>query len=235
MQKIKENNTKVYKPEILKCPCCGEKLYYKFCVSNKVIQFSNGHYSRIKNLGYGCPNPNCVCSDITFQSQTANKLCFKGYTYSAKLLAMIAVKRYNGVSRNELCDELISQGIEISDRNVDIVYKHYEEILKIDYKENIKTLYDEMYNLYKRVMISIDTIVIDDVRVISIRDFFKSRQIGLHFVNNNDKDKIKKIIDAYLKDFRITDIFTIRPQFEFCKMLKERADKKVHFYYFEKI
>ena len=69
---------KVYKPEILACPICKSKLAYCYTISNKLVYFTSGKRMRIKNLGYKCPN----CEDDTvYVSQTANKLCFKGYSY----------------------------------------------------------------------------------------------------------------------------------------------------------
>ena len=68
---------KVYKPEILSCPKCKSKLAYCYTVSNKLVYFTSGKRIRIKNLGYKCP----ACEDdAVYVSQTANKLCFKGYS-----------------------------------------------------------------------------------------------------------------------------------------------------------
>ena len=77
-------NTKVYKPEVSRCPLCGSKLKYRYTVSNKVIQFYNGHYTRVKNLGYSCTNELCKDNSVIYTSQTASKLCIKGYTYSSR-------------------------------------------------------------------------------------------------------------------------------------------------------
>ena len=66
------------------CPLCGNKLFYKYAVSNKYVRFLSGKTPKIRNLGYGCN-----CNDFVFVSQTASKLSFKGLTYSSKVCLMI--------------------------------------------------------------------------------------------------------------------------------------------------
>ena len=65
--KINAKAVKVYKPEILTCPKCGNNLKYVYTISNRVVQFSSGKAFRIKNLGYKCS----LCNDNVYFSLTA--------------------------------------------------------------------------------------------------------------------------------------------------------------------
>ncbi|MDE6408061.1 MAG: hypothetical protein K2K50_05600, partial [Anaeroplasmataceae bacterium] len=130
--------SKYYKPEILLCPKCGSKLVYRYAISNKLIYFTNGKHVHIHNLGYGCNT--CKDNQIYF-SQTANKLAFKGYTYSAKIICTIAILKEKNMSREEICDYFFTKNIEISDRNVDNLYRKYQECIKLDHKELISKAY----------------------------------------------------------------------------------------------
>ena len=138
--KIQPRAIKIYKPEILYCPKCKAKLKYCYTVSNKVVQFTSGKYFRIKNLGYKCPN----CMDHVYFSQTANKLSFKGYTYSAKIACTIFYYKSIHYGREKICDILTNKGIEISDRNIDILYKNFNELYTMDKDSIIKNNYQEM-------------------------------------------------------------------------------------------
>ncbi|MDE7213209.1 MAG: hypothetical protein K2N42_01355, partial [Anaeroplasmataceae bacterium] len=92
--------SRYYKPEVLVCPKCGNKLVYRHAVSNKLIYFSSGKQIHIHNLGYSCKE--CKDNQIYF-SQTANKLALKGYTYSTKIICIIAMLKEKQLSREEIC------------------------------------------------------------------------------------------------------------------------------------
>lgn len=219
--------TRVYKPEIDNCPLCNTRLKYRYTVSNKVIQFSDGKKYRIKNLGYGCPNSNCTHPNIIYTSQTASKLCFKGYTYSAKVLASILYYKSIHKSREEICSILSLDGIDMSDRNVDAIYEKLDPYLLADYKKNIQIEYDYMLKEFGQIMISIDSInLVDGVRYISIRNFFSSNLIGCHFVKYNEPNSYD-ILDDYLnKDLNISLVVTVRPMWQIYKEIKNRVNEK---------
>ena len=225
--------TKVYKPEVSKCPLCGHKLKYRYAVSNKVIQFYNGHYTRVKNLGYSCTNENCV-NDLVYTSQTASKLCVKGYTYSAKVLALIVILKEMKCSREYVCDRLASMGVEISDRNIDIIYRKYLDN-NIDYKSNILNEYNFMHSNYGQVRISIDAIKVEKKLVLSIRNSFNSDQIGFHILDLEKEELAKSILHDYVDDLRVKCITTVRPFTNFFKLLKSCINRKIEFLHFEKI
>lgn len=226
--------TKIYKPEINCCPLCGSKLKYRYTISNKVIQFSNGKFIRVKNLGYSCKNSDCLDDSVIYSSQTASKLCVKGYTYSAKVLALILVLKMKGKSRDEICDHLASLGVIMSDRNVDIINEKYGYILNSDYLNNIKVEYEYMVHRFKQIRISIDSLKVEDKRVVSIRDSFNNNQIGLHIFDINDIEGLKKILDLYINNINVKSITTVREITEFYKILKEVLNHEVEFYHFEK-
>ncbi len=204
-KKICENATKIYKPEILTCPFCNSKLKYKYTVSNKVVQFTSGKYFRIKNLGYGCPN----CNDIVYFSQTANKLCFKGCTYSAKIVCTIDYYKSLHKGREEICDILVSKGIEISDRNVDVLYEKFLKYYNQDYDSLINESFSNMQRMFNEVRISIDLITINQVYYVIIYDYFTSNKLAIWKFNSFDE--MRSMFKRYLtNDFNITYIVTIR-------------------------
>lgn len=226
--------TKIYKPEINFCPLCGSKLKYRYTISNKVIQFSNGKFIRVKNLGYSCKNEKCLDDTVIYSSQTASKLCVKGYTYSAKVLADIVVLKMKGKSRDEICDYLASCGVIMSDRNVDLINEKYTHVLNSDYLNNIKVEYDYMMHRFKQVRISIDSLKVEDKRVVSVRDSFNNNQIGLHILDVDDIDNLKKLLDLYINNKNVKSITTVRDITQFYKILKDVLNHDVEIYQFEK-
>ncbi len=217
--------TKVYKPELDCCPFCHGKLKYRYTVSNKVIHFSNGKVYRIKNLGYSCSNPECHYPNLIYTSQTAAKLCVKGYTYSTKVLALILYYKSKHKSREDICNKFSLEGIEISDRNIDIIYDKLSPKLTMDYKKNIEIEYGYMLKEYGQIMVSIDSISLPDMhRLLIIRNFFTSTLIGVHlFKCESDSDF--DILDDYLnKDLNITRILTVRPIGRTYKQIEKRID-----------
>ncbi len=227
--------TKIYKPEFALCPLCGSKLKYRYTVSNKVIQFSTGAYVRVKNLGYSCKNDECIDNSVIYTSQTASKLCVKGYTYSAKVLALIYILKMEHKSRDEICDYLAYFGIEISDRNIDIIHDKYQLMLNMDYKKNIELEYSYMMRHYGQIRLSIDSITVEEYQVVSIRDSFNSHQIGLHIFKIGDEEPLKKVLEEYVSNPNIKSIVTVRSFTNFFKILKEVVNRDMEYYYFEKM
>lgn len=214
---------KIYKPEITLCPFCGSKIKYKYAVSNKVIQFSHGEKRIIKNLGYACSNENCIHKDLIYTSQTASKLCIKGYTYSTKVLAMIMYYKMIHKSRDKIMNILSNDNIDISDRNIDIIYKKLRKLYLMDYKKNIEETYDDMMSKYGKIMLSIDSIMLpNNHRVISIKSFYTSEYIGIHIVKIKDESDYN-FLDDYLKGYEISLIVTVRPGGQVYPQIKKRV------------
>lgn len=220
------NITKVYKPEIEVCPLCKSKLKYRYTVSNKLIHFTNGKVYRIKNLGYSCTNVECTHPNLIYTSQTAAKLCVKGYTYSAKVLSLIYYYKSIHKTREEICDILAMDGIEMSDRNIDIIYDKMKIKFAEDYKKNIEIDYEYMLKEYGQIMLSIDSISLpDEHRIIAVRNFFTSAIIGQHFFKEDENNTGFKVLDDYLKkELNISLIFTVRPLGKTYGEIEKRID-----------
>ena len=230
--KIKEAGCKIYKPEILICPICKSKLKYCYTLSNKVIQFSSGRIIRIKNLGYKCP----LCNDTVYFSQAANKFAFKGYTYSAKIACYIAYYKELHYGRESICDILSNKGIEISDRNIDIIYKKFISYLNMDYDLKIKEAYKNMLDKYNEIRLSIDYITIENKNYVIMYDFFTGDILMIIDFNGLNDPKMNNILQKYINDeYNITTIFTVRSFVSsFQPYLKSIAPKRCKFYAFAK-
>lgn len=226
--------TRVYKPEISNCPICGSKLVYRYTVSNKIIQFSTGHKARVKNLGYSCTNQDCKASDVIFTSQTASKFCIKGYTYSSKIITLITILKKKSISREKICARLALMGIEISDRNIDNIASKESKLLEEDYKENIKREYDFMIAHYNQVRISIDSLVVEGIRCVSVRDSFHNHQIGMHMFDKNDNESLKEILHEYVDNPYVKAITTVRKMTGFFKVLNEVVNRDMEYIHFIK-
>ena len=233
---MKDNNpkaTKIYKPEILTCPICNKQLKYCYTISNKVIQYSSGKTIRIKNLGYKCPS----CNDDVFFSQTANKLAFKGYTYSAKTVCLIDYeKTVNHKGREAICDLLANKGVEISDRNIDIIYKRFIEIYNRNHEQIILEAYSNMMNKYKEIRIDLDLISVNELAYVLMYDFFTGDVIGLWKFNGIDDPNLSETLYKYIGDNEnISTIFTVRGYVsKFVPIIKSMISKKTKVYSFLK-
>lgn len=232
MSKIEPKSVKVYKPEIMTCPKCNTKLVYTYTVSNKVIQFSSGRIMKIKNMGYKCP----LCQDgIVYMSATAHKMSFKGYTYSAKVICMIEDLKSRHISRDIICDKLISSGLEISDRNVDILYKKIKEYMNQDYDSIIKASYKRQMDLFNEIRICLDLITINDNYYIIMYDYFNGDILAIWKEKELNENSIKELLKNYInKEFKITYIVTVRPHINFHQFVKKIAPKETKFISFAK-
>lgn len=233
---MKDNNvkaTKIYKPELLTCPICNNNLKYCYTISNKVVQFSSGKTIRIKNLGYKCPS----CNDNVFFSQTANKLAFRGYTYSAKVICMIDYeKTINHRGRETICDILDNKNIEISDRNVDIIHKKFKEIYDHDYDKIIKEAYKEMMDKFNEIRISLDLITVNEISYVIMYDFFTGNILAIWKFDGMDDPKLIETLSKYVNDeYNITTIFSVRGYVsKFVPIIKSLAPKGTKVYPFLK-
>ncbi len=223
---------KNYKPEILLCPKCNTKLVYRHAVSNKMVYFTSGKRVRIKNLGYSCPN--CKDNQI-YISQTANKLSFKGYTYSAKIVCMIAKLKDKHMSRDEICDYFFSKNIDMSDRNVDNLYQKYLECVQLDSSKKIEEAYEAMLCKYNQIRLAIDLITICGTAFVVVYDYFTSEMLALKRFENINVPEVKEFFEGFLKPYlNITVIATIRRDAVFVPMLKRLCPSNTKFIPFSK-
>lgn len=218
---------KVYKPEILTCPICNSKLTYCYTVSNKLVYFTSGKRMRIKNLGYKCNN---CSSDTTYVSQTANKLCFKGYSYSVKVVATIALMKEEGRSRDYICDYLYNKGIEVSDRNIGNLCLKFNEFLNMDYINNINEAYKEMNEKYNQIRLSIDFMKVMDEIIIVVYDYFSTNVLALKRFKADKLEDIKNFFMEFInKDLNLTVVSTIRKDQTYQPILRELCPKNTKF------
>ena len=224
MSKVEAKSVKVYKPEIMNCSKCGTKLVYVYTLSNKVIQFSSGRIMKIKNMGYKCPS----CNDgIVYMSATAHKMSFKGCTYSVKVVCMIDDLKSKHKSRDEICDTLISKGLEISDRNVDILYKKINEYINQDYDSIIKESYKNQMDSFGEIRLCVDLITINNTYYIILYNYFKGDILALWKTNSIDEENVKNILGKYINDqYNITHVVTVRPVVNFHQIIKTLVPSK---------
>ncbi len=215
--KVTPRAVKIYKPEVLYCPKCQTKLKYNYTISNKVVQFTSGRIFRIKNMGYYCP---CCNDDNLYVSATANKLAFKGYTYSVKVMLMIYKMKMEHKSRDLICDQLASKGVEISDRNVDILSNKVKEFINMDYEKNINDSYALQREKYGEVRFSIDKVSIDDLAFYILYDFYSGDLLAIW--ECKDVEEAKVFFKKYLTD-EVKMIITVRPMFETYQILKKNC------------
>lgn len=230
-KKLKERSCKIYKPEIMACPFCGTKIIYKHALSNKIIQFSNGRYIRIKNLGYYCPK--CDDGNIYF-SQTANKLSFKGATYSTKVICLIDYYKEKGLGREEICDILNEKNIIISSRNIDILDKKIKAYIDRDYDFVIKEAYQNMLDKFDQIRICVDLITVNEIIYVILYDYFTSEKLAIWKFLGLDDPKLPQILLKYTSNERITNIVTIRNVSKFFPLVKKMAPRRCKVTSFEK-
>ncbi len=222
--KVKAKAVKIYKPEIMLCPRCKNDLKYVYTVSNRVVQFSSGKIFRIKNMGYKCP----VCNDNVFFSLTALKLAFKGYTYSAKLSCMVEYYKSMNMTREKICDMFAENDIEISDRNIDMIYNKVKSYLDMDYDTKITEAYSDMMDRFKEIRICLDLITVEKTVYIVMYSYFSGDVIALWKFDSIDNEKIPELLRKYCDNkYNITTIVTVRPQFKFYGIVKENVPARI--------
>ena len=213
--KVTPRAVKIYKPEVLNCPKCQSRLKYNYTISNKVVQFTSGRIFRIKNMGYSCP---CCTDGNLYVSATANKLAFKGYTYSVKVMLMIYKLKMEHKSRDLICDQLASKGVEISDRNVDIISNKVKEFMSMDYEKNINDSYIMQKEKYGEVRFSVDKVSVDDLAFYVLYDFYSGDLLALW--ECKDLEEAKNYFTKYLTN-EVKMIITVRPMFDTYQILKK--------------
>ena len=182
-------------------------------------------------MGYKCPK----CNDEVYFSLTALKLAFKGHTYSGKVACMIEYYRSLGYTRDKICDLLAESDIEISDRNVDILYNKVKSYMEMNYDLAILNDYKYMQDKFKEIRICLDLITVDKSYYIIMYGYFTGNIIGFWKVDSVDDDFVKELIRKYTnKDYNITTIITIRPQFKFYGIIKENIPSGIKMMSFSK-
>lgn len=223
---------KNYKPEILCCPICNTKLVYRHSVSNKLIYFTSGKRIRIRNLGYSCPS--CKDSHIYF-SQTANKFTLKNYTYSLKVICMLAKLKEKPTSREGICDYFYNKNIEMSDRNVDNLYRAFLYLKELDSSKTIPMAYQRMLEEYHQIRLSIDVITVEKSVFIIIYDFFNGDALAFKEFQTIRDEELPLFLSSFLnKNLPISVIASIRKDEVFIPLLKSLCPSTTKFISFNK-
>lgn len=223
---------KNYKPEIIFCPICNTKLVYRHSVSNKLIYFTSGKRNRIRNLGYSCPK--CLDSTIYF-SQTANKFALKNYTYSLKIICMLAKLKEKHLSRERICDYFYNKNIEMSDRNVDNLYHAFLSLKEIDASKTIPQAFESMLNKYHQIRLSIDVITIESTIFLIVYDYFTGDVLAFKEFYTMRDEQISVFLSTFLnKDLPISVIASIRKDDVFIPLLKSLCPSTTRFISFNK-
>lgn len=223
---------KNYKPEIITCPICGNKLSYSYAISAKTISFSGGKHFFVRNLAYKCK----LCNNQTYVSATASKFALTGCRYSMKVLFIIYYYKCQKYSREQICDLLADNDIIISERNVDILYKKFLAYLNKDYLLELDKHYNDMLIKFKQIRLSIDLVSYNKRRLVIIRDNFSQEIIGFYVFDSINDPKLKETLGHFLnKNLLITHIISIRKDDTFIPLLKELAPIKTKFSVFLKI
>ena len=231
MSKVEPKAIKVYKPEIMECPKCNSKLTFAYTASNKVIQFSSGKIIKIKNMAYKCLN----CNDGNiYSSLTAHKMSFKGYTYSTKVICTIEYYKSIHKSREEICDMLAGKDVEISDRNVDIIYKKIKSIMALDYDTLIKESYERQMKEFNEIRVAVDLVTINQAYYVIYYDYFNGDILALWKADGLDDPKLHELLKKYLANPNIKYVITVRPQSKLYGILKTYSPNTSKFLSFAK-
>lgn len=219
MSKLNATVTKVYKPEILKCPYCGARMKFLFVGSNKIVQFYSGKTTRIKNMYYGCLN--CEHED-SYPSLTATKLAFRGYTYSAKTICMIDHFKSLGYSREKISLLFEARNIIVSDRNIDILHKKFLEYYEGNKEERIVNVLEEQLQKYGESRLSIDAICTPSGYYIIFYDFFSGDLLAIYKFETLEDEELSLMLNRVLDiKYNTKIIVTVGVRAKFRGMLKQ--------------
>ena len=125
-------------------------------------------------------------------------------------------------SRDLICDQLASKGVEISDRNVDIISNKVKEFVNMDYEKNINNSYILQKEKYGEVRFSVDKVTVDDLAFYILYDFYSGDLLALWICK--DIEEAKTYFKKYLTD-EVKMIITVRPMFDTYQILKKICPK----------
>lgn len=237
MKKLDVINVNVYKPELTYCPICEVKLVYKYATNNKKVQFRNGESFTIKNLAYACNNINCTGYKHKYTSQNVNRLCLKGCTYSIKTIwSMIYFYHYLDYTIEKISSILMDDSIQICDKNILLLIKKNYSLLELDYTKNINVNYEEMYKNYSCIMIFLNVVNIEEKCLyINIKNAFTDENIGAHFIESLDYDKVQETLTPYFNtNHTITHLFIDKDNKELIKCLNPILNEETILFNFVK-
>ena len=142
----------------------------------------------------------------------------------------------NKKGREAICDFLANKNIEISDRNVDIIYKRFKEIIERNHDKIIKEAFSNMMNKYNEIRICLDLISVNEKSYVIMYDFFTGNIIGLWRFNGVEDEALKDTLAKYIENNDdISTIFSVRGYVsKFVPIIKSMISKKTKVYAFLK-
>ena len=119
-----------YYPELEVCPYCGGPLktqaHYRW---RKTVQQLSGAI-HVTSRGKQCRNPQCKHYQEVFHSAQAQMVSLPECTYGLDVIAQIGWWRdREHLNRKQIHRRLREQGVQISEREVDNLYAHYQVLL----------------------------------------------------------------------------------------------------------
>lgn len=210
MKNLNIINVNVYKPEFSECPVCKDKLVYKYATNSKNVQFRTGKTYLIKNLAYTCKNNGCSLSNNIFTSQSVNRICLKGCTYSVNLIwTMIYLYHYKKQSIETISSLLINDSIQISDKNILLLIKKNYKLLSLDYINNIESNFSFMNNNYNILPLFVNVVRIEKKCIyLNIKNPISNENIGSHFIEEIDYQKVICVLKPYFDTkYKVTHLF----------------------------
>lgn len=121
---------RIYHPESRECSDCGEPI--KLCAHyqwRKNVQHLTGAVY-VASRGGACANPACVRVNQLVTSVVAQSVTVPGCTYGLDIIAQIGWWRdREHQDRAEIHRRLVGYGVQLSERQVDYLYQHYQILL----------------------------------------------------------------------------------------------------------
>ncbi len=120
----------IYKPEIETCPHCGQKLkvrtHYQW---RKTVQQLNGTVY-VASQASECTNPDCDHQEKPYLSAAAQMVTVPECTYGLDVIVQIGWWRdREHLNRKQIHARLQGHGVQLSEREVDYLYAHYQILL----------------------------------------------------------------------------------------------------------
>ena len=130
---------------------------------------------------------------------------------------------------------MANKGIEISDRNVDVIHKKFLSFYNHDYDLIIKDAYNKMLDEYNEIRIAIDLITVNEIYYIILYDYFTGEKLAIWKINDLYDGRLEEIMSRYINmDYNISVIATIRNINRFVPFLKSLTKEGTKFIAFSK-
>lgn len=129
-KELEIKHREIYRPESMICEECGEDLHLQNHYQwRKPVQHLTGTVYLVSQGGY-CVNPECSHKGEVVQSSESQRFTLRGCTYGLDVIAQIGWWRdQEHLNRREIHLRLLCKGVQLSERQVDYLYNHYQILL----------------------------------------------------------------------------------------------------------